>query len=100
VIAPETMELMKLQLRDDCRRIMAGYVPPASSADENLWVAAGRRMADIRRAAGLSQAALGWRAGYAETTIQRIELARSRPQAQTRRDIATALGAAVEEIWW
>ena len=100
MIAPDTMELMKLQLRADCERIMAGYVPPASAADENLWVVAGRRMADIRRAAGLSQAALGWASGYAETTIQRIELARTRPQERTRRDIAQALGAEVADIWW
>ena len=97
MIDAATLELMKLNLRADCERIMAGYVVPPEPRD--LLVEAGRRMADLRRAEGLTQHALGEITGYDQSLLSRFERGVRTPTTAQRRDIAQALGAEVTDIW-
>lgn len=101
---PEPWRTTRLRLRGDCARIMAGWVPPDPET-VSRWVVAGQRMADIRRAKGFTQETLAQKTGYSRATINGAERGcygtrpGSGPGSQTQRDIAQALGVAVEDIW-
>jgi len=57
------------------------------------------RLRELRLQRGLALWGLTARSGVAASTLSAIERHGYEPSARTRARIATALGAAVEEIW-
>lgn len=90
---------MRARFREDCQRIMKGYVTPPERPDAP-FVRAGRRMADYRRARGLSLRALEKVSGYSHSILSEFELAHRSPTKVQRENIAQALGVEVDDIWW
>ena len=67
-------------------------------ADEFFRQLAGERIANARKAAGLSQTALGAKLGVPQSQISRIERNPDRTTVRTLKRIATALGVDVSAL--
>ncbi len=55
-------------------------------------------LADLRKAAGLTQEELAKRSGISWSQVQKLEYGQSRPTWQTLKGLAMALGPAVYEV--
>ena len=67
-------------------------------ADEPIEVLAGRRVREMRKTAGLTQAGLAERAGLAFETISRLERGRARPTLGLLAQLAAAFGVSVARL--
>lgn len=59
----------------------------------------GRAIRELRDRASLSQEELADKAGLSRNTVVTVEKGRVVPHPKTRRKLAWALGAEVEELW-
>jgi len=65
---------------------------PIAAHEQPYLDALGRRLRELRRAAGLTQAALGLAAGLHPVSVRRIELGLRRTRRGTLRQLVLALG--------
>ena len=97
---PEPWRSVGLKFSMDVARIMAGYITPIAERRPPPLFRAGQRMADYRRARGMTLRQLGEVSGYNAGMLSEFERACRNPTKSQRADIAQSLGVDVEDIWW
>jgi len=91
----EKVELPWDLVRAECDPDFADHV---RASEDATAVSVGRKIAELRRGAGLSQDALARRARIARATVNRIERGRLLPELSTLRRIARALGMSLPDL--